>query len=226
MDTTLNIIVRTHRRPNYFRKCIESIVNQNYENIRVIVVVDDDESEQYALPLKKEGLIDAVIKVNKADFKSTDFRKLQVAGICKKNRDRDRHFYDLYINKVTSELEEGFCWVVDDDKELAETVTVSKMMKKLESEDQVLLVQHQMAHKTVPSKYFWKKEPLTRGEVDMSCFVWHVSKSSFAQFDGHGAADHRVADSLVKNLTPVWYMLVATVADNSGNHGKAEKDIK
>lgn len=226
MNKTLNIIVRTHQRPNYFRKCIESIFNQNYKNRRVIVIVDDRETEEYVTPYKQDGKIDAIVKVDKADFKSGDFRKLQVAGICKKAKDRDRHFYDLYINKVTAELEEGFCWVVDDDKELADTATVSKMMKKLTTEDQVLIVQHQMTHKTVPTKDFWKVVPLTRGEVDMSCFVWHVSKSEFAQFDGHGAGDHRVADSLVKNLTPVWYLYVATIAENSGNHGKAEKDIK
>lgn len=222
----LNIIVRTHRRPAYFKKCIESIFNQNYDNIKIIVVVDDNETEAYVKPYKDDGTIDAIMRVNKSDFKSSDFSILQKAGVCTKLKDKDKHFYDLYINHVTSEIEDGFIWVVDDDNEIADSSTVDKIMKRLKSEEEVLFINYQMPTKKVPSDNNWKKLPFTRGDVDMSCFIWHASKSSFAQFDGHGAGDHRVANNLAKNLKPVWYKIIACLADNVGNRGKSEKEIR
>jgi hypothetical protein len=40
-DIFINILLRTTYRPSYFPKCIESILNQTYKNIRIICCYDD-----------------------------------------------------------------------------------------------------------------------------------------------------------------------------------------
>ena len=43
----INILIRTSSRPHYFDKCIESILNQEYKNYRVIVCYDTEDSKSY-----------------------------------------------------------------------------------------------------------------------------------------------------------------------------------
>jgi len=222
-EPLINIIVRTHQRPGYFRKCIESINKQAYENKFVIAIADDELSAKYANEALDEGLIDDVVKVQPAQFKSKDFNKLLSAGIVKSARDKDRHFYDLYLNKVISQVEEGWIIIVDDDKELATANTLKNLSKKLAGEDTVVIAQHQLQRGSVPNDENWKKIPLTRGQIDMACFVFHASQKQLIDFDGHGAGDWRQANVLAGELKPVWYKTVLTIADNNGNSGKPEK---
>ena len=39
----INILVRTSGRPLYFKKCIESIKIQNYNNYRILISYDNEE---------------------------------------------------------------------------------------------------------------------------------------------------------------------------------------
>lgn len=42
-----NILIRTSNRRNYFEKCVNSILNQEYENYQIYVSYDDDKSLKY-----------------------------------------------------------------------------------------------------------------------------------------------------------------------------------
>ena len=41
MNNLINILIRVTFRPNYFEKCIESILNQTYKNYNIICCYDD-----------------------------------------------------------------------------------------------------------------------------------------------------------------------------------------
>ena len=46
-DQKLNILIRTSNRAECFKKCIESILNQNYENYQIFICYDKKESLDY-----------------------------------------------------------------------------------------------------------------------------------------------------------------------------------
>ena len=43
----INILIRTSYRPKYFDKCIKSILNQQYNNYRIIICYDKENSLEY-----------------------------------------------------------------------------------------------------------------------------------------------------------------------------------
>ena len=47
-----NIITRTHNRPNFFKKCVESIKSQSYKDIHHIITYQSDLDLEYILPNK------------------------------------------------------------------------------------------------------------------------------------------------------------------------------
>ena len=44
---TINILIRTSERPRYFRHCYQSILEQTYKSIRVIVSWDNESTWDY-----------------------------------------------------------------------------------------------------------------------------------------------------------------------------------
>jgi len=221
----INIIIRTHNRPGYLKKCLESVQAQNYDNLFIIVIADNPESTKYAQPYLDEGMIDDLVSVVPANFKSSDFSELKKQGLCKSDSDKDKHFYDLYLNQVIKDIEEGYILILDDDKELASENSLKNLSKKLD-ENSLVIVQHALQKRTVPGNDKWKQLPFVRAHVDMACMIFHSDHKELVKFDGHGAGDWRVANKLAENLEPVWYKTVLTSADNNGNSGKPENKIK
>ena len=46
----INILIRTHDRPNEFRRCLQSIYSQTYEDYRIIISADNGNTEIYVRP--------------------------------------------------------------------------------------------------------------------------------------------------------------------------------
>lgn len=224
----IHIIIRTHRRPEYFKRCIESLRLQEYMSRVIHVIADDSESADYANEALNEGLIDDVIRVYPAEYtnKFGDFTALKKAGLCTKDRDNRRHFYDLYLNEVVAGIDEGWIFFVDDDKEVPAGV-LGNIADGIDNNggtpDQLIIGQYQMKTRLVPRGENWNA-PFKRGHVDMSCFVFHSKYKEFAKLDGHGAGDFRAACRLQENIkSHVWIEIPFTIADNDGNFGKTEK---
>jgi glycosyltransferase involved in cell wall biosynthesis len=94
MQTLINILIRTSNRPRLFERCLQSIYDQDYPNIRIIVSVDND-----LVDYIPEGI--EVIKVEK----------------------NNAHFgYDLYINDLKAMVNDGYFFILDDDDILAPDV--------------------------------------------------------------------------------------------------------
>lgn len=85
----INILIRTSNRAAGFKRLLASIVNQDYEPIRIIISYDNDAALRY-IP---KGL--EVIKVEK----HPEFQ----------------YGYDLYCNTLKSMVEDGYFVIIDDD---------------------------------------------------------------------------------------------------------------
>lgn len=85
----INILIRTSNRPAQFKKCLESIVKQDYPNIRIIIGYDNPETLRY------------IPKCLETYFVSAD-KSLP-------------YFYDEYCNQLMQLVTDGYIWIVDDD---------------------------------------------------------------------------------------------------------------
>lgn len=225
-EPLIHILVRTHQRPEYFKRCVESIAGQSYKNKVVHVIADDAESEAYARKAINIGLVDDVTRIDAkklTDF--GDFVILQKRGYCKSQTDFRKHFYDLYLNAEMERIENGYVFIVDDDKELPDAMLLNRISQNL-SEDVVVVGQYAMKKRTLPVGERWGKLPFERAHIDMGCCVFHVKHKNVAKLDGHGAGDWRMCNRLASLLNVVWMEEPFVVADNNGNIGRPERNIK
>lgn len=97
----INILIRTSNRPLGFKKALDSIVNQSYPNIRIIISVDNDAALRY-IP---KGL--EVIRVQK--HPEFEFG------------------YDLYLEDLKALVTDGYIIAIDDDDWLCSNTILSEM---------------------------------------------------------------------------------------------------
>ena len=98
------ILIRCCYRPNYFKQCIESIMNQSYKNINLIISYDDENCLEYL-----------------NEYKNKLENKLQNLQLIKVEKDISKDcFYNLYcnelLNKVPVNINNWIMFLDDDDK--------------------------------------------------------------------------------------------------------------
>lgn len=159
----LNILIRTSYRPNGFKKTLESINQQSYKNIRIIVSYDDERALSY-IPEHIEK-----IRVYKND---------------------DLFFYDNYCNTLKSMVNCGWFFFLDDGDVLSYPLVLEEIRREV-SKQNGLVVQFSRNGKLKPSDKLIKARKIERGKIGMPCLVLHHSHKNKADFDGSvGASDY------------------------------------
>lgn len=188
----INIILRTSGRPNYFRKCLKSIVEQTYQHYRLWITVDDDYTEQY---VKGYGL--NYIKVNKnypsdMDLKiMEDHPGLRYCG------------YNLYFNQVLDRIREGHIMYLDDDDMFYDNMSLETIAENLNG---LVLWKVGFPGKTIPEPEYFGKKPE----------ICHISGIGFAhpvtwrRWDCFNCGDFRFVDKLYGEMEPKWIDQVLT----------------
>jgi glycosyltransferase involved in cell wall biosynthesis len=110
----INILIRTSNRPLSFAKCLQSVVDQDYPNIRIIIGIDN----QGALRYIPKGLEVYPVSADKSV----------------------KYFYDLYIPQLLQYVEDGYVLILDDDDRLNPNV-LSKL--QLEGPGLIVQLQRQ-----------------------------------------------------------------------------------
>ncbi|HXP53150.1 MAG TPA: glycosyltransferase family A protein [Bacteroidia bacterium] len=98
MQPLLNILIRTSNRPTLFARCLDSILDQSYKNIRIIVSTDRE-----------------------VKYVPQWIETVEVTP-----RPELDYGYDLYINDLKAKVTEGYFIVVDDD-DILEPECLSKL---------------------------------------------------------------------------------------------------
>jgi glycosyltransferase involved in cell wall biosynthesis len=103
----INILIRTSSRPAQFARCLESIRNQTYKNIQIIVGFDNPEAVRY-IPI------------------GDNIRKLFIEPFC-----NYPYFYDLYCNTLKLLVTHGWFFFLDDDDALASNTVLEELAEHL-----------------------------------------------------------------------------------------------
>lgn len=159
----INILIRTSYRPIGFAKTLESIRQQSYKSVRIIVSYDDERALSY-IPDDIEN-----VRVYKTG---------------------ELFFYDSYCNILKSMVNSGWFFFLDDGDVLAYPDALKDVRREV-SRQNGLIVQFSRNGRLKPSNKLIKNRVIERSKIGMPCLVlWHKHKN-LVDFDGSvGASDY------------------------------------
>lgn len=218
----VNIIVRTHDRPKYFDRCINSIIRQTYKNFQIHVIADTDISYHYAAKYADRKMVDRLIRMNPEDTegKHGDYEALKRQGVIVNDKFR-RFWYDLYLNPVIRSIKHGWIWIIDDDKEIPDSNILEELVGNMNDEDTVIVGRYRRPKNVVPEDRFMRY-PFTRCQIDTSCILFHSKHREKAAFDGHETDDWRFVNDMCEGMKIILVEKAIVMADNNGLNGKTE----
>lgn len=171
----INILTRTGNRHNYFKNLKESILKQNYPNIRHIKSNDntkctylDDETD--------------VISVEKG----------------KKNT-----FYNLYLNTLLENVNEGWVIILDDDCKLTNEKSIENIAEvcKNSKPNEVIIYKNKIHQdgKILPFDKHMLDKKFVVGYIDMCCFCFHHTVFKDIKFTDKRMGDYFFLDQIKKS---------------------------
>jgi len=206
MDNKFNILIRTTYRPRFFKKCIESIIKQNYKNIRIICCYDDFKCLDYLQ--KYEKLIDYyyIYSNNKSKYK-----------------------YNLYVNDLISRVNEGWIIFLDDDDKFSSNNVLSLLNENIKSNDDIIFWKFLRPDKEIYPKNI---NDIKSGQIANCTYCFHSNFKNSAKWTSSQIGDFHFINKLVKshnfNRKFIEICLTKTIwndEDKVGNDGIKEKNL-
>lgn len=185
------ILLRTSNRPNYFRRCMESIKAQTYKNI-VVIVHSDDPRDDYL-----DG--DIIIR-------GPVYPPHVGTGP-----------YNLYNNRLLAAIPNGPGWYhfIDDDDEY----TAPNVIQTLVSSSRTDCVNVGRVRRWKDT--IWPKNWGIQRSYQTECFFLHASHKNMAKWWSNKGGDHYYSRQLTERLKIHWIDgLIICQAQEGKNHGK------
>ena len=182
---TINVLTRTSNRPNGFKKNVENVRNQTYDNINHIICTDDENSIQY---IKECGI---------SDFIFIDREKMIKEDTSVKQNNRFLP-HNLYFNEMVKHVEDGWVIYLDDDDTFISLDTVQKIVDEINKVDEDTIIYWRMVYSNgqfLPLDMSEGKEPLLSG-IGGSCFTFNVKYKDEVRWDSWSCSDFRVIKHL------------------------------
>lgn len=170
---TINILTRTGTRTTYYKTLKDSIHNQTYKNIRHIKSNDNPE---------------CTFLSNEVDVVSVEKKKEKGSG-----------FYNLYLNDLGKQVDNGWIIVLDDDSKLIDNTFIESLAKicAKSREKDVLIYQTRLAkRRIVPKDELFKQKSIVKYRIDMSCFCVHHTVFKKFPFNAERMGDFRFLNSI------------------------------
>ena len=202
----INILIRTSDRPEYFEKCIESVLNQSYQNYHVFVCYDTKNSYKYLKKYEKNEKI-TVFYVNE--------------------NSEEKYKFNLYCNHLLDKVESGYIMFLDDDDIFIHNSSLHVI-------NWYLLNHKLLTWKFLrPDQLIFKKdvqEKLVLGDIDTACVCFHSELKDKSIWKDQQYGDFNFYAPLFEfckneEKCGIDYILTSTQFDNKiGNYGTKENE--
>jgi glycosyltransferase involved in cell wall biosynthesis len=191
----INILVRTSNRPNFFNNCYESIREQDYKNIHLIVSYDDEETKKYL----ENYPIDVMIGFERTVC--NDMQKQQfVPGYLSKPFPANEYF-----NEMMKYTKPGYIIYLDDDNKFTYSNALSRIISKIANENQMLFWRVKFPGYLIPNNSHFGSHPVCC-QIDTGGFSFHTKYIKYAQWDNYNLGDYRTAMSLYLRIPEKTYI--------------------
>jgi glycosyltransferase involved in cell wall biosynthesis len=212
---TVNILIRTHHRPNYFADCIKSIKNQTYQNINVILGVEDDDKETINYAYKYPYRVVHYPKIASppaptgAEY-GVDFP------------------YNQYLNILTQKCPTGYIMHLDDDDMFTSNTAIEEMVHAIKNHD-LLYWKVDCKVRIVPNDEHW--EQMTKGMPPTVCdvssigFAYSTKFKNIVDWGYWKRGDFRVANTLHQHCKSICLNKVLTAVQDKQHGGKSDDKI-
>jgi len=199
MTPFINLLLRTHDRPAGFKRMLDSIRSQTYQNYRVIVSVDNDRTRDYVI----ENGISDFIYIEKNPSMS--------------------YPADSYFNYMISDVIKGFIWGVDDDDYLPHDRVLEIIAENIKK-DTISIFKMKNPNTIIPgAPYFGKSIEVCH--IGTPCFVVPIEIARMAEWHGESGSDFRYIKEL-SNIIGMdkiyWIDEIVYIVDKPNQRGKGE----
>ncbi len=175
--TKINILTRTGNRENYFNTLKQSIDSQTYKNIRHLKSNDN------------------------INCKYLDGEK-DVLNVVK-NSELGEAFYNVYLNEIGKQVDDGWIIILDDDSKLIDNTFLEKLADVCSKSktNEILIFQSLLLPKKriIPKQDHFKNSKVIKCDIDMSCFCFHHSLLNSFSFDGRRMGDFNFLEKIKKD---------------------------
>lgn len=207
----INILVRTSNRPNYFNNCYQSIREQSYQNIRLIVSFDDEPTRKYLETYE----IDSIVKCQQTTNWSEISSEVFLPGYVEKPFPPNEYF-----NPMMKQVEPGYIIYLDDDDKFNSSDSILRIVEKIENNRQMLFWRVQFPGYVVPDNDHFGNPPVCCQQT--SCgFAFPTDYVKYAGWDGYMYADFRTAMCLYLHIPQKVYINdILTALQNTPGDGQ------
>tara|TARA_R110002073_G_scaffold217844_3_gene378136 strand:- start:17834 stop:23827 length:5994 start_codon:yes stop_codon:yes gene_type:complete len=170
----INILIRNTYRPTYFKKCIDSILNQDYENYKVIMCYDDDYCLEYLEQYKNNPKIEI--------FKATEVDKSHQA------------FYNLYCNQLLDKVPDGWIMFLDDDDMFSNYNVLNNINHYLANANNLVFWKFKR-----PDRLIYPDIKLLKRDTIASCgYCFHSKYKDLSQWTAWQGGDYDYINGLIQ----------------------------
>ena len=206
-EEKITILIRTCYRPLLFKRCIESILQQRYTNVHIIICYDTLRAIDYLSPYINK------VKNCKSFYCSVTSTK--------------KYKFNLYCNLLLKKVKTGYCIYLDDDNEFTHANCLNIINHYLQH-NKICVWNYLRADKVI---YPCCMNNITIGEIDSSSFCFPSKYKIYSKWPDTQYGDYYFITTLLKNLTTVHtttnkdeiiyipYILTKCIQDNIGNFG-------
>lgn len=200
IENKINILIRTTYRPDYFNKCIQSVLEQEYSNYHILICYDDPNCLTYLEKYKNTKLEYFIININS----------------------KEKYKYNLYCNKLLEKVKEGWIMFLDDDDMLFNNKVLKIINDNITNEEDLLIWQFLRPDRIIEPRNI---NDINLGEIDSTSFLFHSKYKNKSQWISQRGSDYHFISQLIKNfnfsIKKIPLILTSTNYDNKiANYGK------
>jgi len=202
IDGKINILIRTSNRMNLFMRCMESIRNQTYKDVNIIVSADDEATAKY---VRRSGI--EPVMVEKKAKTSTETAP-----------------WNRYLNNLMDHVKGGWILFLDDDDYLADNTVLEKAAKNLTDDNVIYFLKMRWpTGRIIPSNENFGMGRIVHKDIGMPCFIFHAKHKHKVKFEPIKGGDYYFISKLagvVKRHR--WIDMIIAQIGNTGANGRAE----
>lgn len=199
----INILLRNTYRPNSFKKCIDSIIKQNYPNIQIICCYDDKRCEEYLDNYNYDYLYKFFINIDLKDYPELKKNDKPDYTIFNNNEliecyYNDPHYkYNLYCNILLDKVENGWFLFLDDDDLFIDNNSLFKINNLIKSKSDIILWKFKSNLKSVYPKNIYDIKPT---QIASCTYCIHSKYKNSGKWTSHQLGDYDFINEVLSKI--------------------------